>query len=195
MQRAALYARVSTEMQEKEQTIQSQLAAITRYADQQGFQHSEALTSKAHTVGRWKKDEDWESLILKIERRAAEQLAERIATERVSLNERHFKGWSVIFNQIFEKMTSGGLDGEQIRNLERLASVLERTQKGQRLARGLSLDGKSEEQLRAEFEAEGRSLIDFFIDLVREKIPDERVRDEIARAMMDRLPLAEEVTS
>jgi len=28
MQRAALYARVSTEVQEKEQTIQSQLAAI-----------------------------------------------------------------------------------------------------------------------------------------------------------------------
>jgi len=44
MRRAALYARVSTEMQEKEQTIQSQLAAIARYADQQGFQHSEALT-------------------------------------------------------------------------------------------------------------------------------------------------------
>ena len=43
MRRAALYARVSTEMQEKDQTIQSQLAAITRYADQQGFQHSEAL--------------------------------------------------------------------------------------------------------------------------------------------------------
>jgi site-specific DNA recombinase len=44
MRRAALYARVSTEMQEKEQTIQSQLAAITGYADQHGFQHSTALT-------------------------------------------------------------------------------------------------------------------------------------------------------
>ncbi len=44
MQRAALYARVSTEVQEKEQTIQSQLAAITTYADKHGFQYSEALT-------------------------------------------------------------------------------------------------------------------------------------------------------
>ena len=44
MRRAALYARVSTEVQEKEQTIQSQLAAITRYTEQQGFQYSEALT-------------------------------------------------------------------------------------------------------------------------------------------------------
>ncbi|MBW2375660.1 MAG: recombinase family protein [Deltaproteobacteria bacterium] len=44
MRRAALYARVSTEQQEREQTIQSQIAAITRYADQQGFRHTPALT-------------------------------------------------------------------------------------------------------------------------------------------------------
>ena len=44
MRRAALYARVSTEHQEREQTIQSQIAAITRYADQQGFRHTPALT-------------------------------------------------------------------------------------------------------------------------------------------------------
>ena len=40
MRRAALYARVATELQEKEQTIQSQLAAITRYADEPRLQHS-----------------------------------------------------------------------------------------------------------------------------------------------------------
>lgn len=44
MQRAALYARVSTDLQEKEQTIQSQLAVITGYAERQGFRHSTALT-------------------------------------------------------------------------------------------------------------------------------------------------------
>ncbi|MFQ5968681.1 MAG: recombinase family protein [Acidimicrobiia bacterium] len=44
MRRAALYARVSTELQEKEQTIQSQLAAITRYADQHGLSVCPALT-------------------------------------------------------------------------------------------------------------------------------------------------------
>ena len=42
--RAGIYARVSTEMQEKEQTIQSQLAAITRYVEQHGLRHSPALT-------------------------------------------------------------------------------------------------------------------------------------------------------
>src|SRR3989442_9458861 len=44
MQRAALYARVSTELQEKEQTIQSQLAVITGYAERHGFRHLPALT-------------------------------------------------------------------------------------------------------------------------------------------------------
>ena len=44
MRRAALYARVSTALQEKEQTIDSQLAAITRYADEHGLRHSPALT-------------------------------------------------------------------------------------------------------------------------------------------------------
>jgi site-specific DNA recombinase len=44
MRRAALYVRVSTELQEKEQTIQSQLAAVTRYAEKNGLHHSPALT-------------------------------------------------------------------------------------------------------------------------------------------------------
>ena len=46
MRRAALYARVSTDRQEKEQTIDSQLAAVTQYADEQGFRHTPALTYK-----------------------------------------------------------------------------------------------------------------------------------------------------
>ena len=44
MRRAALYVRVSTELQEKEQTIESQLAAVTRYAEKNGLHHSPALT-------------------------------------------------------------------------------------------------------------------------------------------------------
>jgi site-specific DNA recombinase len=44
MRRAALYARVSTNLQEKEQTIQSQLAAVVRYAEEHGLGHSPALT-------------------------------------------------------------------------------------------------------------------------------------------------------
>jgi site-specific DNA recombinase len=54
MRRAALYARVSTGLQEKEQTIESQLAAITRYADEHGLRYSQALTytDEGHS-GTW----------------------------------------------------------------------------------------------------------------------------------------------
>ncbi|MGH7410930.1 MAG: recombinase family protein [Candidatus Methylomirabilis sp.] len=44
MRRAALYVRVSTDLQEREQTIQSQLAAVTRHAEQHGLHHLPALT-------------------------------------------------------------------------------------------------------------------------------------------------------
>ena len=44
MQRAALYARVSSERQEQEQTIQSQLAALRQYVERQGFYTNSALT-------------------------------------------------------------------------------------------------------------------------------------------------------
>ena len=131
------------------------------------------LKIKPHTVGRWRKDEDWDGLRLKIDRRAAEQLAEKIASERVTLNSQHFKLWGVVVSKLFESLQKTGLTGEEVRNLEKVAGILDRAQKGQRLARGLSLDGQTEEQLRAEFEAEGRSLIDFFIDIVKSEIDDE----------------------
>ncbi len=146
------------------------------------------LRVKPHTVGRWKRDEDWDALRLKIDRRAAEQLAEKIATERVTLNAQHFKLWGVVVSKLFESLQRTGLKGDEVRSLEKVAAILSQAQKGQRLARGLSLDGKTEEQLRAEFEAEGRALIDFFIEVVKDKVEDEASRDHIARAMLERLP-------
>jgi len=44
MIQAALYARVSTEMQEKERTIDSQLAVVTQYAEAHDFRTTPALT-------------------------------------------------------------------------------------------------------------------------------------------------------
>jgi len=150
------------------------------------------LKIKPHTVGRWKKDEDWDGLRLKIDQRAAEQLAEKIASERVTLNSQHFKLWGVVVSKLFESLQKSGLKGEEVKNLEKVAGILDRAQKGQRLARGLSLDGQTEEQLRAEFEAEGRGLIDFFIDVVKSEVDDEVLRDRIARAIFERLPVEDE---
>lgn len=46
----------------------------------------------------------------------------------------------------------------------------------------------AKERIRAEAAAESRALIDGFIDLVTAKVTDESVRDEIARALLERLP-------
>ena len=150
------------------------------------------LKLKPHTVGRWKKAEDWDALRLKIDRRAAEQMVEKLAGERVQLNARHFKFWDVIGSRLVDLVRSGALNGDEIKSLDRLAAILERMQRGQRLARGLSLDGQTEEQIRAESHAELRSLVDLFVDTVRHEVADEPTRDRICRAVLARIP-AEEV--
>ena len=48
------------------------------------------LKVKPHTVGHWRKEEDWDGLRYKIDRRAAELFVEKIATDRVTLNVRHY---------------------------------------------------------------------------------------------------------
>ena len=145
-------------------------------------------------MGRWKADEDWDGLRIKIDKRAAEELADRIATERVTLNERHFKLWGVVVGKLFESL-QGGVNGEHIRELDKVAGILDRAQKGQRLARGLSLDGQTEEQIRAEAEAELRAMVDLFLDVVRDKVPDEQTRDDIARAILEQLPIEDEANA
>jgi len=146
------------------------------------------LGVKAHTIGRWKKEEDWDSLRLKIDLRAAEQLVERIATERVNLNSQHFKLWGVVVTKLFENLQRAGLKGEEVRNLEKVSTILDRAQKGQRLARGLSLDGQIEEEIRAEAEAEIHAHVDLFMEVIKAEVKDEAQRDRIARAILDRAP-------
>ena len=147
------------------------------------------LTCKPHTVGQWRREEDWDALRLKIDRQAAEKLVEHIANERVTLNAQHFKFWGVVVGQLFESIQKGGLELDQIRALERVAAILDKAQKGQRLARGLSLDGQTEEQIRAQAEADGRALIDLFLDTVKDEVTDEDSRDRIARALMEACPM------
>ncbi len=141
---------------------------------------------KAHTVGEWRKEEDWDGLRLKIDRQAAEKLVEKLATERVTLNAQHFKMWGIVVSKLLEGLQAkGNLD---TRELEKVAGILDRAQRGQRLARGLSLDGQTEEQIRAESAAEVRHLIDMFIEVVKAEVQDEDTRDRIARAIWERMP-------
>ena len=144
------------------------------------------LRVKPHTVARWRKVEDWDGLRLKIDRRAAEMFVEKIASDRVTLNVRHYRLWDVILSQLMESLkTIKNLD---VREMERVAGILDRAQKGQRLAKGLSTTGETEESIRAQSQAEIRALIDSFIDAVKENVPDEATRDRIRKALMDAMP-------
>ena len=76
--------------------------------------------------------------------------------------------------------------------MDRVAGILERAQKGQRLAKGMSLGGETEEKIRAQAHADTRQLIDAFVDAVKENVVDEEAREKIRRIVLDRLPMAAE---
>jgi hypothetical protein len=144
------------------------------------------LGTKPHTVGRWRKDEDWDGLRLKIDRRAAELFVEKIATDRTTLNVRHYRLWDLVLANLGEALKANkSLD---VRETERVAGILDRAQKGQRLAKGLSLSGETEEKIRAESQAEIRKLIDAFIDAVKQNVDDEDRRERIRRTLLESLP-------
>jgi glycyl-tRNA synthetase beta subunit len=149
------------------------------------------LGVKPHTVGKWRKDEDWDGLRLKIDRRAAELFVEKIATDRTTLNVRHYRLWDLVLANLGESLKANqNLD---VRETERVAGILDRAQKGQRLAKGLSLSGETEEKIRAESQAEIRGLIDAFIDSVKVNVEDEGTRERIRKALMEAMP--EDVSS
>src|SRR5712692_10915107 len=145
---------------------------------------------KAHTVGRWHRLEDWDSLRQKIDRRAAEMFVEKIATDRVTLNVRHFRFWELVLAKLAEELK--GKKTLDVRDMERVAGILERAQKGQRVAKGLSTSGETEESLRAQAQAENRKLVDVVIDAVKENVRDEETRDKIRRAILEKLPEEED---
>ena len=148
------------------------------------------LGVKPHTVGLWRRQEDWDGLRLKIDRRAAEMFVERIATDKVTLNVRHFRFWELVLAKTAEELKSKR--PSTVREMERIAGILERAQRGQRVAKGMSANGETDETVRAQAQAEIRRLIDTFIESVKEHVADEETRDRIRRAVLDALPQAED---
>jgi uncharacterized protein YjcR len=144
------------------------------------------LGVKAHTVGLWRREEDWDGLLLKIDRRAAQMFVEKIATDRVTLNVRHFRYWEVLYAKVAEELKAK--KAMSVREMERVAGILERAQRGQRVAKGMSANGETEETVKAQAQAEIRRLIDSFVESVKENVQDEETRDRIRRAIFDALP-------
>jgi hypothetical protein len=143
------------------------------------------LHVKPHTIGRWRKEEDWDGLRLKVDRRAAELFVDKIASDRVTLNVRHYRLWDLLLAQLADSLKDQLRD---VRDLDRVASILDRAQKGQRLAKGLSITGETEEAIRAQSQAEIRQLVDVFIEAVKENVDDEDTRDNIRKAVLSTLP-------
>src|SRR5690349_14247363 len=135
------------------------------------------LKVKPHTVAAWRKVEGWDELRIAVDRRAAEKLVEEIATDRVALNQRHYKFWELALARTAEILKGDHV--RDLRTLERMTAILDRAQKGQRLAKGLSLDGETEGAIRAQAQSEIRTLIDRFLSAVKEHIPDESIRERI----------------
>jgi len=144
------------------------------------------LKVKPHTVGKWRREEDWDGLRLKIDRRAAELFVEKIATDRTSLNVRHYRIWELLLAKLLDDLKATGR--LEIREMERIAGILERAQKGQRLAKGMSMAGETEEAIRAQGQAEIRRLIDAFVEAIKENVADEETRDRVRRAILAALP-------
>ncbi len=144
------------------------------------------LGLKPHTVGLWRRQEDWDGLLLKIDRRAAQLFCEKIATDKVTLNIRHFRFWELVLAKLAEDLKSK--KQTDIREMDRVAGILERAQRGQRVAKGMSANGETEETVRARAQAEVRHLIDTFVDSVKENVKDEETRDRIRRSVLEALP-------
>jgi hypothetical protein len=144
------------------------------------------LKTKPHTIGRWRREEGWDDLRFKIDRRAAEMFVEKIATDRVTLNVRHYRFWDIVLAKLSEDIKAKRtLD---VRDMERIAGILDRAQRGQRLAKGMSVAGETEEAIRAEAQAENRRLIDTFIDSIKRNVSDEETRERIRRSILEALP-------
>lgn len=144
------------------------------------------LRVKPHTVGRWRREEGWDDLRMKIDKRAAELFVEKIATDRVTLNVRHYRLWELVLAKLMEDLKARpSIDVDE---MVKVTGILDRAQKGQRLAKGLSVYGETEEQIRAEAEATQRKLIDAFIDAVKDNVADEEIRDRIRKALVEAMP-------
>ncbi len=141
------------------------------------------LGLKPHTVARYRKEEDWDGLKLKMNRRAAERMAARLTTERVSLNSRHYNYFEVALGELLATLKGQGKFS--VREVCDVMAAIEKAQKGQRLAKGIGLDAKAEEQIRAEAQAEIHQLIDAFVDVVKENITDETARDRIRQRLIE----------
>lgn len=149
------------------------------------------LNVKPHTVGAWRKEEGWDDTRRKAMKHASEKLAEAISSQNINTNLTHFRVWEFMLKLLIQTLDKP--DPILVRVLDRQSAIAERAQRGQRLARGMGVDGQTEERIRAEAQADIRRMIDLFMDTVKECVPDEETRDRIGQRIIASLPQQEGV--
>lgn len=144
------------------------------------------LKVKPHTVGVWRKEEAWDDTRRKSMKKASEEAAAAITSENINTNLTHFRVWEYVLKLLVQTLNKP--DPDMVKLLDRQSAIAERAQRGQRLSRGMGVDGQTEEKVRAEAQAELRRMIDLFIDTVKECVTDEEVRDRIGQRIVAALP-------
>lgn len=141
---------------------------------------------KPHTVGSWRREEGWDETRRKAMAHAAERMAEAVGTQNINTNLTHFRVWEFVLKLLIQTLNKA--DATVVKLLDRQSAIAERAQRGQRLARGMGVDGQTEEKIRAEAQADMRRMIDMFIDTVKECVKDEETRDRIGQRILAALP-------
>lgn len=144
------------------------------------------LAVKPHTVGAWRKEEGWDGLKLKADRRAAEKLVEQLSTDRAELNTKHFKVWEALLTRAVALLRDP--DAQTVSGLDRVAGILERIQRGQRIAKEIATAAEAAEETRRQAAAEVRGFVDMFISAVKEHVEDEGTREKLCTAILGGLP-------
>ena len=143
------------------------------------------LAVKPHTIACWRREESWDALRLRADRRAAEKLVEQLSTDRAELNTRHFKLWEALLTRAVVMLKEGE---HSIGDLERIAAILERVQKGQRIAKEIATANEAAEAARLQAAADVRAFVDLFIAAVQEYVADESTREKLSMAILGGLP-------
>src|SRR6266850_7434937 len=135
------------------------------------------LGLKPHTVAKYRKEADWDGLKLSMNRNAARKMAEKLTSDRVSLNVRHYNYYEVALVELASTLKGQGKF--TIREVCDVMAAVEKAQKGQRLAKGVGVDDHAEEQIRAEAQAQLHQMIDTFIGAVKENVHDPQACERI----------------
>ena len=142
---------------------------------------------KPHTIGQWRKQGGWDDLRLQGERKYAEKLVEEISSERVAVNAKHSKFWGLLTSHLLAILKTKTKEEFDLTQIQKFAAVLERLQKGERLAKDMAM-GLREDEIKAAHAGQMRTLVDTFIQAVKENVNDEDTRDRIVTAVWSCLP-------